>query len=57
MILREAMADLRARGCDPGVLGAALDRTLTAKQRASLISDLPATMAERVRVAVAAAPS
>ncbi len=57
VILREAMADLQARSCDPGVLGAALDRTLTARQRASLISDLPATMAERVRLAVAAATS
>jgi hypothetical protein len=55
VILREAMADLRARGCDPAVLGRALERKLTARQRAALISYLPATMGESVRVAVAAA--
>lgn len=57
VILREAMADLRARGCDPAVLGRALERELTAKQRTALISYLPATMGESVRVAVAAARS
>lgn len=55
VILREAMADLQARGCDPAVLGHALGRKLTARQRAALISFLPATMGESVRVALAAA--
>lgn len=42
-------------GCGPAVLGRALKRQLTAKQRAELLTHLPATLARTVRRAIAAA--
>jgi hypothetical protein len=52
VILREALSDFRARGCDPAVFRAAVDRQLTRKQLATLLADLPATMEAQVREAL-----
>jgi hypothetical protein len=52
VILREALADFRARSCDPAILGRALDRQLTPKEEAALVDGLPASMAGFVRAAV-----
>jgi hypothetical protein len=49
VIVREAAADFRAHGCPPVLLGAALERTLTAKQRRALVDGLPASIAQTVR--------
>jgi hypothetical protein len=55
VILREAAAGLRAHGCAPAVLGAALERTLTRKQRATLVQGLPTALAATVRESLSAA--
>ena len=52
VILREALTDFRARGCDPAILRGAVDRQLTPKQQATLLADLPTTMAAEVRAAL-----
>jgi hypothetical protein len=57
VILRGDHANFRARRCDPRLLGRALERRLTARQRAELIGDLPRTMATAVREALARADS
>jgi hypothetical protein len=49
VILREALADLTRRGCDPALLGSALARGLTLAQRRALLAGLPAATADRVR--------
>jgi hypothetical protein len=54
VILREAAADFRARGCAPALLGAALERTLSAKQRTALVAGLPVSIAETVRQSLSA---
>lgn len=48
-IIRDDFADFEARRCDPKVLGPPLRRSLTAKQRAALVADLPNVMAQVVR--------
>jgi hypothetical protein len=57
VIIRGEFADFRARRCPPRLLGGALARRLTAKQRAELVADLPRTMAAAVREALARAGS
>jgi hypothetical protein len=54
VILREAAADFRAHGCAPVLLGAALERLLTAKQRRALIDGLPVSIADTVRESLSA---
>lgn len=54
MIVREDFADFEARSCDPKLLGAALRARLSAAQRASLATDLPAAMAALIRRGLAA---
>ena len=54
VILREALADFRARRCAASLLGAALERSLTAGRRAALVDGLPRSMAETVRASLAA---
>ena len=54
VILREAAADFRAHGCPPVLLGAALERMLTAKQRRALIDGLPVSIAQTVRESLSA---
>jgi hypothetical protein len=48
-IIRDVFADFEARRCGPRVLGPPLRRSLTAKQRAALVADLPNVMAQVVR--------
>jgi hypothetical protein len=57
VIIRNDFANLRAHGCDPQLLGRALERGLTPKQRADLIADLPRSMGAAVRDALARAGS
>ncbi len=57
VILREDFADFEARRCDSTLLGAELDRRLTAEQRRSLVDGLPRAMAGAVRAALARAGS
>jgi hypothetical protein len=57
VILRGDHANFQARRCDPRLLGSALERRLTARQRSELIADLPHTMAADVREALARAGS
>jgi hypothetical protein len=57
VILREAYSDFAARRCEPELLGAALRRRLTARQRSTLVDLLPSTMAAAVRRALARAGS
>jgi hypothetical protein len=49
VILREDFTDFAARLCDPALLGPALRARLTAKQRATLVADLPTGMATAIR--------
>lgn len=49
MIMREHLAGFQAHGCDVKVLGSALARALTARQRRALVTALPGTMAGTVR--------
>jgi hypothetical protein len=53
--MRQELADFDARGCRAALLGEALSRQLTAKQRGLLIAELPRSMAARVRAALQAA--
>jgi hypothetical protein len=54
VILREAVADFRAHGCAPALLGDALVRTLGAQQRRALVAGLPASIAATVNESLAA---
>lgn len=54
VILRADLARLQAGRCDPRLLGGALRRMLTAKQRAELVADLPGSMARVVRKSLSA---
>ncbi len=56
-IMREEIADYTARRCSPKLLGSALERSLTARQRRTLVADLPHQMATVVRQALSAAGS
>lgn len=49
MVMREELADFGVRRCDPALLGRALRRTLTARQRDALVADLPRPLADVVR--------
>lgn len=52
MGLRQELGDFEARRCDATLLGEALARQLTAKQRRLLLAELPGSMAGRVRAAL-----
>jgi len=52
VIVRDDLANFRSRRCDPGVLGRALERRLTQKQRQDLVADLPRTMGAAIRDAL-----
>jgi hypothetical protein len=53
VIIRGDLADFRASRCDPRLLGRALWRKLTPKQRAEFVADLPRAMAAIVGEALA----
>ncbi len=55
VLMREALADFQTRGCDPTVLGAALERRLSSTRRRTLVDALPAPMAAALRESLAAA--
>jgi hypothetical protein len=55
VIIRSELASFRADGCDLLLLGRALERRLSPKQRTELVADLPRTMATVVREALARA--
>jgi hypothetical protein len=57
VIVRGDLANFRARRCDLGLLGRALERRLTPRQRDDLVADLPRTMGATVRDALARARS
>jgi len=54
MLLREQLADLGARRCDPKLLGRALERRLSASERRLLLSHASSGMAAVLRRALAA---
>jgi hypothetical protein len=47
--LVQDFADFQAHSCRPATLGRALETGMTRRQRATLIANLPATMAQTVR--------
>jgi len=53
VILRDDLARFRSHGCDPAVLGRVLSRGLTAAQRSELVANLPTSMAQALRTALA----
>jgi hypothetical protein len=53
VMLREVLADFRARRCDPKLMGDQLRRRLTASQRQAFVSGLPRAMSAAVRQALA----
>ncbi len=53
VIIRNSLADFRARRCDLRLLGGALELRLTPEQRNELVGDLPRAMAATVRDALA----
>jgi hypothetical protein len=57
VVMRENLADFEARRCNPALLGSALERRLTRRQRRALVTELPRVMADVVRKALAAADS
>jgi hypothetical protein len=52
VLMRDALADFQARGCDRSTLGAVLRRRLTPAQRRALVSGLPGSMAATVSTAL-----
>jgi hypothetical protein len=52
VLLRDALADFQARGCDRSTLGATLRRRLTPAQRQALVSGLPGSTAAAVSTAL-----
>jgi len=52
VIVREDLGRLRARGCDPALIGRALTMRLAAAQRREFVADLPATLADAVQAAL-----
>jgi hypothetical protein len=57
VLMREELADFEARRCSLGLLGSALDRRLTARQRRALVADLPREMASVVHEGLSTAGS
>jgi hypothetical protein len=55
MVMREELADFRARRCDPTRLGRELRRGLTRRQRAALVANLPRELAAFVQAGLASA--
>ena len=55
MIVRDDLARFRGHSCNPAVLGRALSGGLTAAQRGKLVANLPSSMAQALRSALAAA--
>ena len=55
VIVRDDLARFRSHDCAPAVLGTALARGLTAAQRSELVANLPSSMAQALRAALAAA--
>jgi hypothetical protein len=53
MIVRDDLARFRSHACNPAVLGRALSRGLTAAQRGKLVANLPSSMAQALRSALA----
>ena len=53
VIVRDDLARFRSHGCEPAVLGRALARGLTAAQRGELVANLPSSMAQALRSALA----
>jgi hypothetical protein len=53
VIVRDDLARFRGHGCAPAVLGRALSNGLTAAQRSELVADLPTSMAQALRTALA----
>lgn len=54
VIVRDDLARFRSHRCEPVVLGSALARGLTAAQRDQLVANLPSSMAQALRTALAA---
>ena len=57
VIVRSELASFRAGRCELQLLGRALERRLSPKQRTDLVADLPRTMGAVVREALAGASS
>lgn len=55
MLLREQLADIEARRCDPKLLGSALEQRLSAAERRKLLAHASRPMAAALRRALAAA--
>ena len=55
VIVRDDLARFRSHGCAPAVLGRALTQGMTAAQRSELVANLPASMAQALRTALARA--
>ncbi len=55
MGLRQELGDFDARRCEATLLGEALVHQLTRRQRRLLLAELPQSMADRVRAALASA--
>ncbi|HEY7602991.1 MAG TPA: hypothetical protein VH760_01930 [Gaiellaceae bacterium] len=53
VIVRDDLARFRSHGCDPAVLGRALAGGLTGAQRSELVANLPGSMAQTLRAALA----
>jgi hypothetical protein len=53
VIVRDDLARFRSHGCEPAVLGRALSQGLTAAQRSELVANLPTSMAQALRSALA----
>ena len=57
VIVRGELANFRSRGCELRLLGLALERRLTPRQRKDLVADLPRAMGATIRDALARAGS
>jgi hypothetical protein len=55
VIVRDDLARFRSHRCEPAVLGRALSQGLTAAQRTELVANLPTSMAQALRTALAGA--
>jgi hypothetical protein len=55
VIVRDDLARFRSHSCAPAVLGRALTQGLTSAQRSELVANLPSSMAQALRTALAAA--
>lgn len=52
VLLRDALADFRTRGCDPAELGAVLRQRLTAAERAQLVDGVSSSLADAISTAL-----